>query len=245
MKLSRIQLSGRTKLFGTNVSFGATYSPYAIDSVLRGNNYAFQEVNKYQWNRKEGGLLRFESANLSFGLNFDNKTFNKKKEGASNAQDDNNPDLTDMEDEMNDAPPLGSAQNPIIQEEGDEGYVKFEIPWSISINYSMRYVQDMSSFNRKKMNYNHKLTADINISGRISLTKKWDISASSGYNLERKEIGHTNVRVTRNLHCWSMSINLVPTGRYKSFFFVIGVNSSMLRDLKWEKRNSPRDNAYW
>ena len=238
-------MSGRTKLFGTNISFGATFSPHAMDSVLIGNNYTYREFDKYQWNSNKGGLIRFENANLSFGINFDNKTFNKKKEEDNKDEDNNSPPLSEFGDEDSDEPPLGSSQNPIIQEEGDEGYVKFEIPWNISINYSMRYVPDMSNFNRNKMNYNHKMTADINISGKVSLSKKWDISVSSGYNIERKEISHTNVRITRNLHCWSMSFNLVPTGRYKSYFFNIGVNSSMLRDLKYDKRSSPRDNAYW
>ncbi|HLW06159.1 MAG TPA: hypothetical protein VKY45_01245, partial [Marinilabiliaceae bacterium] len=87
--------------------------------------------------------------------------------------------------------------------------------------------------------------ADINASGRITLTPKWDLSLSSGYNLERKEISHTNLRINRNLHCWNMSFNLVPVGRYKSFFFSISVNSSLLRDLKYEKRSSARDNPNW
>ena len=243
MNMSKIQMSGRTKLFGTSISFGATFSPYSMDSVLRGNSYMYQEINKYQWKSSKGGVLRFETANLSFGLNFSEKTFKKDKK--DDKKDSNNPNPPDSDLENSEDPPLGSAQNPIIQEEGDEGYVKFEIPWSISINYNMRYVQDMTSFNRNKMNYNHKMTADINISGKVTLTKKWDITLSSGYNIERKEISHTNIRISRDLHCFSMSMNLVPLGRYKSFFFVIGVNSSMLRDLKYEKRNSPRDNLRW
>ena len=246
MNMSRIQMSGRTKLFGTGISFGATFNPYALDTVLRGNTYMAQEVNRYQWNSK-GGLVRFESANLSFGLNFDNKNFKKKNESKNRNNNQNNNPPPDTDDENDEESQSGSTKNTIIQEEGDEGYVKFEMPWSISINYNMRYIQenDMAKFNRDKMNYGHKMTADINISGKLSLTKKWDLSMSTGYNIERKEISHTNIRISRDLHCWSMSMNLVPIGRYKSFFFIIGVNSSMLRDLKYEKRSSPRDNVRW
>jgi len=244
MKMSRVQMSGRTKLFGTNITFAATFSPYAMDTVLRGNSYKPQEINKYQWTSNKGGILRFENANLSFGFNLDSKNFGKNKENKDKPSD--KPPSNDLfDDSDSEEPLLGSAQNPIIQEEGDEGYVKFEIPWNLSINFNLRYIPDMNDFNRKTMNYVHKMTADINVSGRVTLTKKWDISLFSGYNLERKEISHTKISISRNLHCWSMSFNLVPIGRYKSYFFIIAVNSSMLRDLKYEKRNSPRDNPGW
>jgi hypothetical protein len=107
----------------------------------------------------------------------------------------------------------------------------------------MRLVPD--KFDAERMAYKHKVTADISMSGRISLTKKWDMSLSTGYNLERQEISHTNVRINRNLHCWNMSFNLSPFGQYKSYFFSIAINSSLLRDLKYEKRSNPRDNPNW
>ena len=242
MKLSRITMSGRTKLLGTSITFGATFSPYALDSVFRGQRYVPQEVNKYQWNSDKGSIVRLESANLSFGLDFGSEKFKRKKDKDGNNAGEPPPDMND--DENDDDLPT-STQNIIIQEEGDEGYVKYEIPWNMNISYSMRYVQDMTSFNKERMSYNHKLTADINISGRITLTKKWNISISTGYNIENKEISHTSIGVTRDLHCWNMSFNLIPVGRYKSYFFNIGVNSSMLRDLKYDKRSSPRDNRYW
>jgi len=242
MKLSRITLSGRTKVLGTNITFGATYSPYALDTVFRGQRYVPQEIDKYQWNSDKGGLLRLESANLSFGLDFGSDKLKRKKTNDNTKDSDQPPDINiEDEDEESSTP----TQNIIIQEEGDEGYVKYEIPWNMNISYTMRYIQDMSSFNKDKMSYNYKMTADINLSGRITLTKKWNINISTGYNIENKEISHTSIGVTRDLHCWSMSFNLIPIGRYKSYFFNIGVNSSMLRDLKYDKRSSPRDNRYW
>jgi hypothetical protein len=95
------------------------------------------------------------------------------------------------------------------------------------------------------MDYPYKLTADVSLSGNVTITPKWTVGMSSGYDLERKEISHTNLRIGRNLHCWGMSFNMVPTGRYKSFFFSIAVNSSMLKDLKYDKRGNPRDNPNW
>ena len=106
----------------------------------------------------------------------------------------------------------------------------------------MRLMRDPQKFNKEKMEYDYRITADININGKLSLTPKWNITASTGYNLETRTLGHTNVGITRDLHCWGMRFNLVPVGRYKSYFFTISVNSSLLQDLKYEKRNHPRDN---
>ena len=244
MKLSRITMSGRTKLLGTSITFGATFSPYAMDTVYRNRTYVPQEVNRYQWDSNKGGLVRLESANLSFGLSFDSEKLKRKKDDGTDNNNNNDPPpepgFEDDEDSLS-----STSQNVIYEEEGDEGYVKYNIPWNMSLSYTMRYVQDMTSFNKDRMSYNHKMTADINLSGRITLTKKWNINISTGYNIERKEMSHTSIGITRDLHCWSMSFNLIPVGRYKSYFFNIGVNSSMLRDLKYDKRSSPRDNRYW
>lgn len=242
MKLSNISMSGRTKLFGTNISFGAAFDPYALDTTSTGRVYRHDRFEV----SKNGRLARLLSANLSFGLNFGSETFKKKgnkgspqpEEAASNDDPfDDNP--------LRDQHMQGSQSPANIQRQmmDNDGYAEFDIPWNVSLNYSMRLVPD--KFNPDRMAYNHKLTADINASGRITLTPKWDINLSTGYNLERKEISHTNLRINRNLHCWNMSFNLVPVGRYKSFFFSISVNSSLLRDLKYEKRSSVRDNPYW
>lgn len=242
MKLSNISMSGRTKLLGTSISFGATFDPYALDTMSTGRVYRYDSYEI----TKNSRLARLQSANLSFGFNFGSETFKKKGD-----KKDSTEDVTDPIDDPFDNDPLrdqhmqGSQSPANIQRQtmDDDGYAEFDIPWNMSINYSMRLVQD--KFNKEKMAYDHKLTADINASGRITLTPKWDLSLSSGYNLERKEISHTNLRINRNLHCWNMSFNLVPVGRYKSFFFSISVNSSLLRDLKYEKRSSARDNPNW
>jgi hypothetical protein len=36
-----------------------------------------------------------------------------------------------------------------------------------------------------------------------------------------------------------MSFSIVPIGVYQSWNFFIGIKSSMLSDIKWDKRNLP------
>jgi lipopolysaccharide assembly outer membrane protein LptD (OstA) len=245
--LSNISMSGRTKVMGTSLSFGATFDPYALDTTTtRSGVLNVARVNTFEWNENKR-LARLQTANLSFGFGFGSETFKKMRgEDTSDTADladdsleaDDNP--FDDEEELDPTLAMGKV-TPL--EAGDDGYAKFEIPWNVSFNYNMRLVPD--KFDAERMAYKHKVTADISMSGRISLTKKWDMSLSTGYNLERQEISHTNVRINRNLHCWNMSFNLSPFGQYKSYFFSIAINSSLLRDLKYEKRSNPRDNPNW
>ena len=250
-KLSPISMSGRTKVLGTNISFGARFDPYALDtSYNAAGTRTVRRVDRFELAENKR-LARLDNANLSFGYSFGSETF-KKKKGEEEAEEEvppvdeeeDNPFLDPMNDVMDDRDPMN--QEPLREiEEGDDGYVKFDIPWNISLNYNMRLVPDQTKFNEDRMAYGHKVTADIGLSGRISLTQKWDLNMSTGYNLERGEIAHTNLRVNRNLHCWNMSFNISPFGQYKSFFFSIAINSSLLRDLKYEKRSHPRDNPGW
>ncbi len=239
LKWSRITMSGRTKIFGTSISFGATFDPYVLDTLPKGQ---VVRMDRFEWSQNRR-LARLESANLSFGFNFGSDNFKKKKEGESPPGQGSNNQVNNMGPEgINNQ--QGGINTPPAIEETDDGYVKFDIPWSISLNYNMRIIPD-SKFDKEKMAYPFKFTADVNLSGRVTLTPKWDINMSTGYNFEQKEISHTNLRISRNLHCWNMSFNMVPIGRYKSFFFSIAVNSSLLRDLKYEKRSNPRDNPNW
>ncbi|MCU4175955.1 putative LPS assembly protein LptD [Carboxylicivirga sp. N1Y90] len=240
LKWQPISMSGRTKVLGTNINFGARFDPYALDTTSTGQPI---RVDKSVWSTQRK-IARLESANLSFGFNFGSDTFKKK-------DDDNNGEEEGQEEDENIPPPMDpnnlNSQLPSFDKDrntnlfmGDDGYAEFSMPWTISVNYSLRLSRD--GFNKEKMDYDMKVTSDVNLNGNVSLTPKWKVNFSTGYSFDMKTLAHTNLGVSRDLHCWSMNFNIVPVGRYKSYFFTIRVNSSMLQDLKYEKRNSPRDN---
>ncbi|MFT3739475.1 MAG: putative LPS assembly protein LptD [Breznakibacter sp.] len=242
---SKISMSGRTKIFKTDINFGASFDPYALDTTKSGTPIRINKSH-YQVNNK---LLRLESANMSFGMSFNNDSFKKKKEGNNNNAGNTPPEGNEVPDGQSELPidPETGTPKPPTQdnsasmEQDEDGYAKFKMPWNLSFNYSMRLSQ--GSFNKRLMDYSKEITSDVTINGSISPTPKWSLSFSSGYSFDSKEIAHTSFNIRRNLHCWSMSFNLVPFGSYKSYFFTISANSSMLRDLKYEKRNSYRDNV--
>ncbi|MFO8001247.1 MAG: putative LPS assembly protein LptD [Marinilabilia sp.] len=235
MNLSRINMSGRTKVLGTSVNFNAVFDPYALDVDDRGNPV---RVDRFLWNDRKK-LIRMENASLSFGFNFGSETFKKDKDQSDEEDEDSEFPEDENPLEMDDDNTRPEDQRQRSERETPE-YAEFSKPWNISVNYNMRIVQD--KFNEVQKSFDKKLTADISLNGNFELTDKWSFNFSSGYNIDRKELSHTNIRINRDLHCWNMSFNLVPVGSYKSYFFTIAVNSSMLRDLKYEKRSHPRDN---
>lgn len=114
-------------------------------------------------------------------------------------------------------------------------YVDFDIPWSLSVDYSWRY-----SKNTTKVNINQ----NVSMRGNFSLTPKWKFNLSTSYDIKNKDITATSLGITRDLHCWQMSINTIPFGKYQSYNITINVKSSILQDLKYEKRDSWQDNYY-
>jgi len=110
------------------------------------------------------------------------------------------------------------------------GYTDFSAPWNVNIRYNLRY---------SKPAFKETITQTLNFSGGLSLTPKWKIGFSSGFDFKTKELTHTNLNIHRDLHCWEMRLVWIPFGIRQSYFFTINIKSSMLRDtLKLEKRRS-------
>ena len=68
---------------------------------------------------------------------------------------------------------------------------------------------------------------------------------SCSYNFDLHKIAYMNCSITRDLHCFTMTASFVPVGPYKSYNFTIAVKSSLLKDLKYDKRSSNRNGVDW
>ena len=109
-------------------------------------------------------------------------------------------------------------------------FADFSIPWSISLSYSLRFSRFKSFSNPKS--YETTFNQDVNWNGDVNLTPKWKIGMSGSYNISKKELGLLSMNLSRDLHCWQMSIAISPVGRYKFFTINISPKSSLLRDIK-------------
>lgn len=124
-----------------------------------------------------------------------------------------------------------------------DGYARWEVPWSLSLNYSIGY--GYGSFNYDKMEYNGKITQNLSLSGNIRPTKNWNFSFTASYNFDTHKLAYMNCNISRDLHCFVMRASFVPVGPYKSYNFHIAVKSSMLSDLKYDKRSSIANGVTW
>jgi hypothetical protein len=108
-------------------------------------------------------------------------------------------------------------------------FVDFSIPWSIDLNYSLRYNR---VFNLTDKRFVKSFSQDVNWNGSVNLTPKWKIGVNGFYNITDKELGTISMYLSREMHCWQMAINISPVGKYKFFNLSISPKSGLLRDLK-------------
>jgi lipopolysaccharide assembly outer membrane protein LptD (OstA) len=212
MNLSNISIRGRTTVKGVSVNFGGTLNPYMADST--GRSY-----NEYTWNHKNGlgKLGRLTNANLSFGMSF------KSKEKKQTDQTENG--------KAGQAPPEEPPFSPFPVPE----YYDFNIPWDFNFNYSM-------SYSRPNPYQKATINQSLNFSGSMSLTDKWNMRLTTNFDIQAGKFSFTTFNVSRSLHCFNMSFNFVPFGDRKSYSFTLNASSSMLKDLKIDKRRSWYDN---
>ena len=110
-----------------------------------------------------------------------------------------------------------------------DNYVDFNIPWDVGLNYSYNY---------SKPAFEKNVRQTFNINGNVRLTEKWKIGFHSGYDFDNNEISYTSLDFYRDLHCWELRFNWIPYGFQQSFNLSINVKSTILQDLKLNKRKS-------
>lgn len=114
-------------------------------------------------------------------------------------------------------------------------YDYFNIPWSFDIDYDFTY---------SKPYYKSEIQQTFRFSGNFSLTPKWKINFTSGYDMKLKQFSYTTIGLDRDLHCWQMTFSCSPFGTTKFYNFQINVKSAILKDLKYDKRKSIYDYQY-
>ena len=244
----RIKL-GKSKTFSLNAQW-ATYA-YEIDE--NGRVYVGDRT-EYSYGR----FGRFQGMSQNFSYTFNNQTFKKwfgkKDKKAKNRGDEENEDKDeedeDIDTDTNLDPDLNRGQRGEPTENSGEldedGYLKFQLPWSFSISYGVSMRENTGgTFNTKRMRYGYKLTHTLNFSGSLQIASGWNIQWSSGYDFNYKQLSMTTASLSRDLHCFSMQCSVVLSP-YTSFNFTFACNASTLADvLKWRKQSSYSNQLSW
>ena len=221
-----------------NLNVSAGFCPYTYKLDESGSIY---KSNLSEWERN-GRLVRLTNVRSAFNYSFNNNTFKKKKKDEDKGiedEDEWDPSTETLDDIVN----KQVEQNQSEMEQDAEGYEDFSLPWNLNVSYSISYGN--YQFNKETLEYDRRLTQSLNFSGSINFSKNWSFTISSGYDFLNHEMSYTSCSVRRNLHCWSASLDFIPFGTNQGFNFHIGVTSSMLQDLKYEKRTSSSDYPVW
>ncbi len=232
-------------------SMNAQFATYAYEFNDAGNVIV---GDRTEWSYGRFGRFQGMSQNISY--TFNNQTFRKLfgKDKDKKRDKDDEEELYDGNENGTDSnldPELTKGQH-AAQRDGssgdldEDGYVKFKIPWSVSVSYGISLREDtQAEINKKRMRYPYKLTHTLNFSGNIQIASGWNISWSSGYDFNYKKLSMTTASVSRDLHCFTMSASMVITP-YTSYNFTFAANSSTLADvLKWRKQSSYTNTLEW
>lgn len=215
LNLSKLTMSGRTTLFKNLViNYAGVFDPYAADTAGR-------RTNTFEWeaNRR---LFRPETHSWRFGftLKLNSEMLTKKKESTAGTKEE----LKDVNENL-------------------EGYVDWNVPWNLNISYDLNY-KTAYTYKNGYWNYdvtkNQQLIQTLSFSGDLNITPKWKFGFRSGYDFENNELTYTSLDIYRDLHCWEMRFNWIPYGFRQSWNFSINIKSSLLQDLKLDKKKD-----YW
>ncbi|TKD59125.1 putative LPS assembly protein LptD [Flavobacterium sp. ASW18X] len=230
LKLAPVSLNGGTSFLDKKLTlnFSGSLDPYTIDNNGR-------RINTL--NVKNGGsLFRLTRASLNMRYSISSDMFGKDRK-----KDDEDDPAEEASDyyraasggRTDDLFGAGFDQSRYQQKETDGDIENpvygTKIPWDFSLQFAAGYLNS----NRQ----NQFNTASLMFSGNVQLAPRWDLGVSSGYDFVGKGFAQTQFRFSRQLKSFDLRFNWVPFGSNERWDFFIGISSSILSDLKYDKRS--------
>lgn len=261
-KWSNIQVGLRLKLSKSyTLNLNMTFDPYTYEAKRNANGEVTgRRVDVLRWNKPGKGIGRLMNTGTNFSYTFNNQTFKNLfgRKGDSNTASATPAPVDGATN--NDAAEIANAgaassdagefnrlrgQTQTVGEYDNDGYLVTEIPWSLSFSYGLTMGYDTQKFDEEKLEYKYAFRHTLSFNGSIQPTKNWRMNFNASYDFDHKKITGMVVNISRDLHCFQMTASLVPVGYRKSYTFSIAVNSSLLKDLKYDKRSNFREGQNW
>ena len=224
LRWSNVSFSAGTRLFKDKlaVNFNGSLDPYQV-------NENGARINKFNPN-----IFRLSNANLTANYSISSKDFEKDSTDDTNNNSGNganNPPDT-MGAVIDPTNKFGKPNTTNNNETKETKLYNSKIPWTLNLVYSATYRN------------NGLIPGEIGVhtlgfSGNLELSPKWKVGYSSGYDVKNGAFSFSRFNFTRDLDSWQFNFNWVPFGSNSSYTFFIGVKSSTLADLKWDKNKPP------
>ncbi|MCZ2222187.1 MAG: LPS-assembly protein LptD [Chitinophagales bacterium] len=209
--LGNFNLYVRSTLFQKiSITANAVLDPYEVDKFGR-------RINSLMI--KQGKLGRITSGSLAISTNFQSKSNDGKDNEQSTGELPHDPFLTPEEQQR---------QLDYIRQNPAE-YTDFNIPWQLNLSYSLSFSKVLKP---DYSGYRTEVFSSINFNGDFSLAPKWKVGATGYYDVKNLELQQFSMFISREMHCWQLSVNITPVGLWRSFNIIISPKSGILRDLK-------------
>ena len=257
--LSDLRTSIRLKLSKSyTMNISANFASYVYEADSVGATPRVSEHTTY-WGQGKWGRWQGISQNISYNLNNDKVIKLFKRLTGQKVDDDDKDKKNRREEDDEDWDTVDSnvdlemekAKHPRGEkskaETDEDGYMKFKMPWNLNIGYTVNVAEnrDNSRFNYNTMRYPYQLIQTLNLSGNVQISDGWNINFNTGYDFETKSISMTRMSLSRDLHCFNMSCD-VMLAPYTSYNFSFRCNASTLTDaLKYDKRSGSTNAVQW
>lgn len=200
-----------------------------------------------------GRFPRFQGLSQNFSFIINPEKIKKWFGGGDDEEEENSNNNegidTKMESNIDDKMEQGkhaAKKKGGIAETDRDGYMKFSMPWSLTIGYGITMRENTSGkFDKKHMRYPYTFSHTLNCTGNIRISDGWNINFASGYDFDAHKLSMTTASLSRDLHCFNMSafVVLYP---YTSYNFTFRCNASTLTDaLKYDKNSGFTNAVQW
>jgi hypothetical protein len=225
LRWSSVSFSAGTRLFKDKLAlnFNGSLDPYQVNDEGR-------NINKFN-----PSIFRLSNANLTANYSISSADFDKSKKKDPNEDKNgngaNNPADT-MGANIDPTNGQGRRENNQQNKTTKTDLYNSKIPWTINLVYSANYRNNGLEPGKVGVH-------TVGFSGNLELSPKWKVGYSSGYDVKNGAFSFSRFNFTRDLDSWQFNFNWVPFGSISSYTFFIGVKSSTLSDLKWDKNKPP------
>jgi len=208
-------------------NFNGSLDPYALNN----NNQRIDEFNI----NNGGSLFRLTNANISINYAFSSRDFQGKQEDTDRLDNEtfrNGGRPDDLFGEATDFYDGDIYESENTDVDKDVTWFNYDIPWDLRLAYTITY-----SNSRRQSEISSQ---SLMFSSNLELSPRWKVGVSSGYDFKNNGVTLTQLRFQRDLESWKMSFNWTPIGSINTaWYFYIGIKSSILSDIKYDKRREP------